>query len=159
MHPESLQVRAERRQLNGGNRDLRAVAFSPDGKLLAGGSAKGTVHVWDLVTGQECRRFTGHRAAVRAVGFSPDGRRLCSGSDDTTALVWDVTGLCQGRPVPGKPAAGELDALWADLASADGFRALFFRRATDKEWTRVETAGSVKNSGLFKLWMGLVGTG
>jgi hypothetical protein len=113
----------QRRQLEVRHGDLGAVAFSPDGRSLAAGGADGTVGVWDLATGEECRRFTGLRGPVRALAFTPDGRRLSSGSDDTTALVWDVAGLCRKPPVAAGSAAGELDALWADLASTDGFRA------------------------------------
>jgi hypothetical protein len=51
---------------------VRAVAFSPDGKFLAGG-------------GQELRPWE-----AKALAFSPDGKRLASGDWDTSVRVWDV---------------------------------------------------------------------
>jgi WD40 repeat protein/tRNA A-37 threonylcarbamoyl transferase component Bud32 len=69
---------------------VQTVAFSPDGRRLAGGFAKGIVKVWDAAGGQELLTLkTGH-TVVHSVAFSPDGRRLASGGSDQTVRVWDV---------------------------------------------------------------------
>jgi WD40 repeat protein len=65
-----------------------ALAFSPDGKLLAVGGR--TVKLHDAATGRVKAEFDGHRGAVCALAWSADGRRLASGSVDSTAVVWDV---------------------------------------------------------------------
>lgn len=52
-----------------------AVAFSPDGKLLATG-AYGFAAVWDLKTGQPIKVLTNVLAAVNDLKFSPNGQVL-----------------------------------------------------------------------------------
>jgi len=65
-----------------------AIAFSPDGKLIATGFV--TITIWDAATGTEIRTLKGHEAAVMSLEFSPDGERIISGSMDGLVKVWDV---------------------------------------------------------------------
>ena len=79
-----------------------AVAFSPDGKTLAGLEGKGRIQLWDRQTG-ESRRTTGvttkgRRAdlasGVSALAFSPDGRSLAGPGPDESLMLYAVdTGL------------------------------------------------------------------
>ena len=57
--------------------DVRCLAFGADGKLLAAGSYRGALKVWDLSPGG-AEPLTHHlyAGAVSSVAFSPDGRRL-----------------------------------------------------------------------------------
>ena len=77
------------RALTGHTNWVCGVAFSPDGRLLAGGSDDETVRLWDPATAKHRRTLTGHTNWVRGVAFSPDGRLLASGSDDETVRLWD----------------------------------------------------------------------
>ena len=54
---------------------VAAVAFSPDGKLLAAGSY-GRVTVWDLATAKPVKVLTNVLGAVNDLKFSPDGKLL-----------------------------------------------------------------------------------
>jgi RNA polymerase sigma factor (sigma-70 family) len=70
------------------NGAVASLSFSPDGAMLAAGSAAdGTVHLWDLATGQAQELATGHGRNVRAA-FSADGRRLATWSADKTVKIW-----------------------------------------------------------------------
>ena len=67
-----------------------SVAFSPDGRTLAGGGDEDTVHLWDVATGTLRHTLEGHGDGVHSVAFSPDGRILASGGGDNTIHLWDA---------------------------------------------------------------------
>jgi RNA polymerase sigma factor (sigma-70 family) len=102
------------------------LAFSPDGRLVAGGGREEVV-LWEVLTGKPARRLPArHGATIRpgAIAFTPDGRRLVNGQDDCTALVWDLTGTGRAGGTPAPPlAAAALAGLWEDLAGPDAGRA------------------------------------
>jgi hypothetical protein len=105
---------------------ITQLAFSPDSRTLAAGSARywrngfeGRVSIWELSTGTLRQEFVGHEGSLSALAFAPDGKRLASGASDTTVLLWDLTFSAAGAKA-GKLPAKELDGLWSALNSADG---------------------------------------
>jgi RNA polymerase sigma factor (sigma-70 family) len=97
-----------------------SVAFSIDGRMLAGGTADGTLYLLELSTGRVRRWLPGHRSVVSSVAFAPDGRILAAGCRDSTALVVDVLTPGDGAR---RPTAARLQELWEDLAGADATKA------------------------------------
>jgi WD40 repeat protein/uncharacterized caspase-like protein len=80
----------ELRTLTGHTAATLAMAFSPDGRLLASGGDDAVVKLWDTATGREIATLNGHALGVKALAFSDDGKLLVSGSDDGSARLWDV---------------------------------------------------------------------
>ena len=76
--------------LEGHSDSVNAVAFSPNGKLLASASHDNTVQLWDVGSGAVLQTLRDHWSTVYAVVFSPDGKVLASASDDKTVKIWDT---------------------------------------------------------------------
>jgi WD40 repeat protein len=70
--------------------EVTSVTFSPDGRLLAYGSADNRVRLWDVQSGRLLKSFEGHTQSVTSVAFSADGLMLASGSEDKTIRLWDI---------------------------------------------------------------------
>lgn len=88
--------------------DVEAVAFSPDGALLATTNCDTIVRLWDPATAKLLRRLSASDsppACLRAVAFSPNGQLLAARLDDGTTGVWDL-------------ASGDLVSVCSDCAVA-----------------------------------------
>jgi len=70
--------------------EITALAFSPDGKVLASASGDKTIKLWNLETGEEKLSLTAHKLAINALAFSPDGKVLASASGDKTIKLWNL---------------------------------------------------------------------
>jgi WD40 repeat protein len=65
----------------------RAIAYSPDGRMVATGSDN--IIVWDAETHAKIARFP-YRDLANDLAFSPDSKRLFSAHGDGAILEWDL---------------------------------------------------------------------
>ena len=72
---------------------VHAVAFSPDGQMLAAGDWNGSTYLWDTATGTQAAALADPDlagAGVQSVAFSPDGQVLAIGDANGSTYLWDV---------------------------------------------------------------------
>ena len=88
------------RTLEGHTDTVLALAFSPNGNMLASGSADGTVRLWNTTDIEDRASieelwapFTGHTDIVLSLAFSADSKTLASGSRDGTLWLWNLSNL------------------------------------------------------------------
>ncbi len=76
----------------GHDKEVTALAISPDDLILSTGSADTTVIFWDLETGEALWSSVGHWAAVTAMEFDESGEFLLTGGRDYKSRTLRVVG-------------------------------------------------------------------
>jgi WD40 repeat protein len=71
---------------------MLSLAYSPDGRFVAGGGADRRIHLWDAATGDPFLTLMGQRGPVASMAFSPDCKLLASASaSDGTVWLYNLT--------------------------------------------------------------------
>ncbi|MCB1177790.1 MAG: TIR domain-containing protein, partial [Leptospiraceae bacterium] len=92
-NPEEHPYAFSREILNikGHNKEVKVVAYSPNGKILASGSVDKRILIWDSSSGKKINSIelvkTGN---VTSLSFSPDGKILGSGFQNGKIILWDI---------------------------------------------------------------------
>jgi WD40 repeat protein len=93
---------------------LLTVAFAPDGKTLASGSADTNAKLWDTRVWVENHNLSLHLDRVRSLGYTPDSKILVVGAGDTVQPYFVQTGTPLSR------VQGHIGILNALAVSPDG---------------------------------------
>jgi WD40 repeat protein len=94
---------------------VNSLAFSPDNRHLASGSADHSVRIWDIAAKTSVELRPWHRGDIYGLAFSEDGKRLVSGSEDHSLRLWDAS---NGRLIQEMP--GHQNSVMTALFSPDG---------------------------------------
>lgn len=71
-------------------RPVRALAFSPDGHLLASANDQPPVIIWDMQSRKQLQVLNGI-GTTRCLAFSADGASMVTAGDQHVAILWDTT--------------------------------------------------------------------
>ena len=71
--------------------NVRAVAYSPDGRYVAIGADVPWAWLWNLRSGNRYGWGNTGNSEVKSVAFSPDGTYLATGDDNGEMILWEVS--------------------------------------------------------------------
>jgi WD40 repeat protein len=94
----NTESRSKVREVDAHRKWIRAVAATPDGRVLASVADDMVCRLWDLETGQMIRELRGHAertptqfpSMLFACAISPDGRHVATGDKVGHITVWDL---------------------------------------------------------------------
>lgn len=116
--------------------NIRAVAFSPDGKTIVAGCEDKLLFLWDVETGDVLKKVTAHAQPVYDVAFSPDGKTIATCCGDWTEAK------------PGRVKLWKTESL-TEIARLDGHKTAVRSAVFDPDGSRL---ASVSEDGVIRLW-------
>jgi WD40 repeat protein len=75
---------------------VAALAFSPDGTLVAMARGDGIASLSDVASGRQVGAVRAPSGSLQAVAFSEDGRVFATGGSDGAIYLWDVKTIIEG---------------------------------------------------------------
>ncbi len=69
---------------------ILSLAFSPDGRYIAGGGQDGSICLWNLDSRQRAGTLSDRSGPVRAIAWSPDGAKLVSVGEVGPLHIWEM---------------------------------------------------------------------
>ncbi len=96
-------------------KDFR-LAFSPEGKTLAGGGVEQNATLWDATSGRKMAEFPGTTGSVECMVFAPGGQSLIFASQDGRVRSWHFG----QRTEQVAQVAGHQTEVWALAYTPDG---------------------------------------
>jgi len=102
-------------KLEGHRGPLSAIAFSPNGKLLASGDTNREIILWDVQA--KAIKYQGwvfHSARINSLAWSPDNVHLASGSLDQNIFIWNADAPASRIQIKNSHHLGVNVVIWLD---------------------------------------------
>jgi WD40 repeat protein len=84
--------------------DIRTVAFSHNGGLMAAAGRNGKVRVWSVSDGHVQQEISTEGRRIRTLAFSPDSSRIAVAGDGQTVDIFDAATGESIMKLPARPA-------------------------------------------------------
>jgi WD40 repeat protein len=102
------------------------VAFSPDGKIVAGASGAGTIKLWEtnpngIFTGKLIETLDGNGSEFTALAFTPDHKHLVAVDKSSAIKVWNIgpDGLPSATPAKEWKSTAKKNTIWGIAINND----------------------------------------